>query len=341
MEEEWSISMPFVPANLEDATLQIHDEEGEVHREDLTGWEKNNGSGVKGRLVEVVHGFKAEGGGTPCTLIVFEWLLVPGKRCNRLKDVRISVAFRAIGTRPGVRAGGSLSAWDPVPIKLVPYEPLLTQFSKVSVSEKLNKELGAQVGYQPYAAVTPKIGKETSFAVERIDYRYITGSKTYVGKNSGSSNGVEWKLEENKSLKSGVQYVVRTAVLLRRKPFDFEKFNLTVEVEANGSFTKHVADQFFKAVGIRPTDGPAAFDPMVEPAASEEQNTSDDIAARPTKRDWKNLGDVDLTEVLLKDEDLKELADAGKKDDAPKTQVVEIRIKAGETAEATTESTGG
>lgn len=326
MEKDWPISLPFELPNLEDAQFRIHDENEQVHREDLTGWEKNNQSGVKGRFVEIIHGYKIKGEGTPCTLIVFEWLLVPGKRCNRLKNVKIDVGFRAIGNRDGVPLGGSLSAWDPVPIKWLPFEPVLSQFSTVPYSEKSSKELGLQAGYAPYISVAPKGTTETTLAVERIDYRYITGSKTYCGKNSGGSNGIEWKFEENVSLESGVQYLVRTAVLLQRKPHDFGKFAVTIESQANSSHLKRNFDSFLKATGLRPSDGPAAFDPTVEPSVSEDVNDSGDIAARPTTRDWKNLGQVDLKDVLIKDEDLRELVKQGQKEEPPKAQVVELRI---------------
>jgi len=288
-------------ANDEEAEWQFHDKPGQTHREDLIGWEAENRSGVKGRLLEVVHGYKDNDKGKPRTLIVFEWRLVPGVNGDRIRKVKITAAFQAIGTRFGVPPGGKIDDWDPVPIDWVPNETILSHFAKFSVTEVVDTEVGMQAGHPPYIGVTGKRNTGSTQTVERIDYRYITGTPTYVRKNMGTRNGMQWEFMENVSLKSGVQYEVRTAVLLRRKPYDFDKFNVTVVAEANMSRPGLLVDKVLRALKILSNDGPAAFNPNVLPGSSKGEEGDDDVAARATKRNWKNLDKLDLEEVLVKD----------------------------------------
>jgi hypothetical protein len=328
MDDEWSISQPFEDANEEDAQLQFHDLPGQTHREDLIGWEAENRSGVKGRLVEVVHGYKGDKS-RPRTLIVFEWRLVPGAGADRIKNVKIIAAFQATGTRFGVPKGGSIADWDPVPIQWVPDKTILGHFAQASVTEDESTELSGKAGYAEYIGVKGKRKTGSTLKVERVDYRYITGGPAYIGKNAGTRNGMKWELSENAALKSGVQYEVRTAVLLRRKPYDFGKFNVTVVAEANQSRPGHVVGKLLRALRILPTDGPAAFDPMVLPGSSKGEAGDDDVAARATHRDWENLDNLNLNDVWIEDwgvasaEDLPKTgatSTEGKDETAPSTE---------------------
>jgi hypothetical protein len=256
---------------------------------------------VKGRLVEVVHGYKDNDEDKPRTLIVFEWRLVPGNNVERIRNVKVVVAFKAIGTRDGVRPGGSLEDWDPVPIDWAPKNTVLSHFSQAAVEETASTELGAQAGYESYISLSGKRTDGSKQTVERIGYRYITGGPLFVGKNSGTQNAMEWQFAENLQLKSGVQYEVRTAVLLRRSEDDFGKFSVSVVAEANFTRLGHVLGKMCRALRLQPTDGPAAFDPKVLPGSSKGEAGDDDVAARPTKRDWRNLSGLNLEKELLKD----------------------------------------
>ncbi|KAJ3567897.1 hypothetical protein NPX13_g6607 [Xylaria arbuscula] len=280
--------------------FQIRDSPGQVHREGLLGWHANNQSGVKGRLFEVVHGYKGSKN-KPRTLIVFDWLFIPGSLGDRIKNVNIVVAFQATGTRDGVRPGGSLEEWDPVPIQWAPNDPILSRHAKPLVTEVVNREVAAAVGYEPFVTLEPKINKEVTTAVERIDYRYITGSPAFVSKNSGNWNAINWELRENFSLRSGVQYHVRTAVMLRRQPYDFGKFNVTVQAEANASYPKYIARLIIRALRFPPADGRTAFDPTIESNTVKEEERNNDIAGRETARDWRNMDNLDLMGELITD----------------------------------------
>ena len=296
MGDEWTISQPLQYANEEDAQFLHHDRPGQTHREHLTGWEADNRSGVKGRLVEVVHGYKGGDEGKPRTLVVFEWRFVPGAGGGRVKSVEILVSFHATGERDGVAPDDSLDDYNPVPIQWAPDKPVLSHFSQASVTETSSSEYGATGGYDPYLSLTGKRASGSSQTVVRIDYRLFTGAVAYTT-GTGPANAVKWTLAENAQLKSGVQYEARTAVLLRRQPYDDGKFDLAVKVEGHDSLT----DRLLRALHLRPRDGPAAFDPAVLPGSSDGEAGDDDVAARPTVRNWKDLDKLDLEQILVKD----------------------------------------
>ncbi|XXG97482.1 hypothetical protein Hte_003785 [Hypoxylon texense] len=292
--DQWKISLPYLQANEEDASFHIDDEDGQSHREMLTGWEKKNGSGVKGRTVEVVHGFLTGGKDIPVTLIVFEWLLVPGRATERLKDVTINIRFQAVGEREN-SPPCPIDFWDPVPINVAPYEPVLSQFSLVNIEGNRKWEVGATVGYAPFVTVQPMRGKGPVKIFERVDYRYITGRPQLDGRAYGEPNSVEWRFTENKTMEPGVQYLVKTAVLLKRKNNDFGKFVLVVQSSANRT------DTFLKTPRLRKTDGPSTFDPTVKPSENPADRFHKDVARRPTIRPWKDLHTVSLDDILLTD----------------------------------------
>ncbi|KAI8274113.1 hypothetical protein K4K60_010028 [Colletotrichum sp. SAR11_57] len=301
MSDDWLISVPFDYVNEEEAEWRFHDRPGQTHREDLVGWEATNRSGVKGRLVEVVHGYKAGSKKTPRTLVVFEWRLLPGPAADRIKEVEIIVAFRAIGRREGIKPGDSIADFDPVPIQWAPNEMIPSHFCQAQITEAVNVEYGVQAGHEPYIGLTGKRNTSSSQVVERIDYRYITGSPTYIDKSSGTRNAMKWELSENAQLKSGVQHEVRTAVLLRRQAYDFEKFNVAVIAQANDTGVRRMLRTMQRMLRIPSADGPASFDPKVLPGSSDGEVGEDNVAARKTTRDWQNLDNLDLEDVLLKD----------------------------------------
>ncbi|KAI0444431.1 hypothetical protein F4803DRAFT_549236 [Xylaria telfairii] len=299
--DNWPISQPFLDPNTEDAAWKTNDKPGQVHREDLIGWEAQNHSGIKGRLVEVIHGYKNHDEDMPRTLIVFEWRLIPGINVELMRNIKITVAFQAIGTRNGVRPGESISDWDPIPLDWAPKQTTRSFFSKTTVTETGNTEHRAQASYDSYLTLSTKQTSGTTQVVERINYRYITGVPTRVKKNAGSRNAIEWQFGENVQLKSGVQHEIRTAVLLRRQGFDTGKFKVIVFAETNMSRPGYLLDKLYRAVELRPTDGPAAFDPTVFPGSSRGDNGDEDIAARKTMRNWQSLDGLDLEAELLKD----------------------------------------
>lgn len=301
MEEDWDFVIPFQDAA--DADWKgIKNLPGEVHREAVTGQDKE-GSAVKGRLSEIVHGYEAGEDSDPCTLIVFEWELVPGAGDNRFRNVQIDVVFAAHGKRSSMAPGDSLSRYDPYPFKIVPADPVTSLEALVKVTKNKENEFSGEAGYSPFVKVTPKHKDGKTWEYRYLDHRYISGSRKYGGqKNMGKFNAVQWVFRENVSLESGVQYRVNTAVLLRRQEDDFEQFTATVETGANVSPLKKKLQTPLKAIGLWPRDDPIFFDPTVTSGSKAPgKKKSDDIAARPTQHDDMNLGTVDLNEYLIED----------------------------------------
>ncbi|KAH8648710.1 hypothetical protein BGZ61DRAFT_321149, partial [Ilyonectria robusta] len=157
----------------------------------------------------------------PRTLVAFEFILVTGTNKTRLENVEIVAGFRATGARDGVPLGGNLSDWDPVPTKWAPEQPVLpSNFAAGQITEEKNTENELKGGYDPYVGLGTKRSSGSTLAVERVYYRYIASSPALFDKSSRPLNAMKWELVENQALRSGVQYQVRTAVLLRRKRSD-------------------------------------------------------------------------------------------------------------------------
>ena len=296
---QWAVDEPFSYVNEEDAQFQYLDHpKSKPHPEYLTGWEADNQSGVKARLLEVVHGYKDNDKDKPRTLVVFEFVLVTGNNRTRLQNVNIVVGFRATGTRPGVHPGHKLPGeWDPVPLNFAPKDAVtLGHYWSAAENNSTSHEFGVKLGYDPYASATAKHTATDAMAVERLYYRYVTSTPAYYQKNSGQPNAMRWQLVENAALRSGVQYVLRTAVLLRRR--DYGTFDVVTVIEANDSFAARTMRVLRK---ILPRDSPAGFDPTVLPGTSNGEEEDDNVAARATARDWKHLHGLNLDEILVKD----------------------------------------
>ena len=298
MDIQWDISQPFEYVNEEDAQFHFPSKHLKPHQEYLHGWEATQ-SGAKVRLLEVVHGYHGGDTKRPRTLVVFEFILVSGTNKTRLENVKIVVGFRATGKRDGVRPGGNLSDWDPVPVKWAPEQPVLpSNFVLAQATEAKNAEHEAKMGYDPYLNLGTKRGKGSTLAVERVNYRYIASSPALFIKNSLPMNAMKWELVENQAIQGGVQYQVRTAVLLRRKNSDYGPFDIFIDIQANDSF----ADKLMRIVGkVIPHGSAGTFDPTVLPGSSDGEEGEDDVASRVTTRDWKNLETVNLQDVLIRD----------------------------------------
>lgn len=96
-------------------------------------------------------------------------------------------------------------------------------------------------------------------------------------------------------MQSGVQYLIKTAVLHKRRDNDFGNFVLVVQSSANRT------DTFLKTFRLRKTDGPSTFDPTVKPSENPADRFHKDVARRPTVHPWKELGTVSLEDILLED----------------------------------------
>lgn len=316
MDEEWDFTMPLVAANEEGADFKHKNKGGvETHRVNITGYDKNpRATVVKGRLLHVVHGYNAGGKGTPSTLIVFEWLFVPGERGRRFREVQIDVVFAAKGPRSGLGAGGDLSDWDPSVETVSPSIPQQSYVTSYGRTDKTDSEISLTGGYQPFVGVTPKYSKGSTVTVERTDYRFVAGFPTYVGKHTGDPNAVHWTLLENETQISGLPSIARTAVLLHRQKRDFGKFVAKVSTTADVSILENLKDKIRRAIGEK--DDPIIFDPAPPRADWNGVAVLDakrDVEGRESPFDQNNLGSKDLDSFSLKDKIPK--LDRGKAED--------------------------
>ncbi|EGZ74503.1 hypothetical protein NEUTE2DRAFT_155189 [Neurospora tetrasperma FGSC 2509] len=296
----------------------------QVNRQYVTGSDRKGTTVVRGRLVHVVHGFHsisfpshlrlqpddyfrkpglANGNRTPCTLIVLEWNMTPGsvETRHRFRAVRISLVFFASDSRPGVPPGGNLSAWDPVPKRIVPSEedPKLSRFTPVSAVSSSELSFGPTVGYDGIASVNAEYSKGRSVAVQYTASALITGKICHEGRVSGDPNAVQFVFLENKDAKTGVPPVVRTAILLRREDIDLKgRFAMTVEVSTDVNWWQDSKEKMRRAVGARLLDDPVNFDPS-DPYVLQNGEKVERKNCKIRGVDWRRLGEVNLNQFLV------------------------------------------
>jgi hypothetical protein len=304
---DWGIPMPLVADDEDSAGFRIKNKPGETHRERITGWDRNpKTTAVRGRLFHVVHGYMADGSGAPATLIVFEWLLVPGKLGRRFREVQIDVVFAASGRRLGMTADEDLSEYDPAVKTVAPYVPIKSFIASRDVTKTHGKKAGLNVGYPPFVSVNPELSSESTESMERTDYRFIAGFPSYVNKNWGDPNSVHWTFQENAPQESGTPHVARTAVLLQRQTGDFGMFTAKFKTCADVSIVHNAMETIRRAIGTVPNDDPISFDPTPNHDVDHGAvilDGSKDVARRKSPFDKDNLGEEDLDLLLIKDDE--------------------------------------
>ena len=92
---------------------------------------------------------------------------------------------------------------------------------------------------------------------------------------------------ENSDLKRGIPTLLRTAILLKRKEtesFISEKFEATVDIEAEVEFVSLLEKVAEKLLGNIPNDDPVIFDLQMDPARA--------------AYDLESLGEQDLEKLM-------------------------------------------
>ncbi|KAJ0116029.1 hypothetical protein J7T55_004973 [Diaporthe amygdali] len=305
---EWDICMPLIADDADDAGFRIKNHpKGEMHRVHLTGYDRPNATAVRGRLFHVVHGSLGEGNSVPATLIVFEWLLVPGKTGQRFREVEIDVTFAPDGRKPGTSSEDDLSECTPQVRAVAPNVSIKSYTTGRKVTSENSVKASMRVGYEPFAAVTPEASRKQTETTERTDYRFMAGYPAFVKKRYGEPNSVHWTLQENVPQESGVPHIVRTAVLLQRTTGDSGIFSATINTSVHISVLADAAEMLRKAVGSVPKNDPVYFDtrplPGVTHGAAVLYGRKDGLSNQHSPCDQRKLGDVDLTQFLVVDGD--------------------------------------
>ncbi|KAK4465298.1 hypothetical protein QBC42DRAFT_343926 [Cladorrhinum samala] len=305
--KDWEIFAPLVEDSELDAVPCIPNKPGEVHRVDLTGYDRPDVPCVRGRLFHVVHGLlssNGEGGKIPATLIVFEWefhlQLSPGH--HRFRQVDIKVVFESAGDSPGGALNGHYAA--PRVLEVAPRAPIKSLVRTRTVTPMA---VGGKIalGFAPFVAVeTSMANSAEGNTTSMTDYRLITGIPVFSTPDSSHADAATWTLHENESLKSGVQSPVRTAVLVERQAGDCGKFSATVKTKAElSSLRARAAEKFRKWTGLVPVDDKVYFDAGVGRGAAVIGGRKHWVDRQPSPCDAGNLETEDLLKFLIKDED--------------------------------------
>ncbi|KAL9099540.1 MAG: hypothetical protein Q9163_004972, partial [Psora crenata] len=251
---EWNIYMPFIGDAGDDAGFRIKNQPLEMERSHITGYDRKPGdTAVLGRLYHVVHGYMRNGKGRPATIIVFEWLLRPGRLGRRFREVQITVVFAARDLRRGMLPSDDLTEYDPAVTKVGPTVPLLSSEITYMVDRKTGARLGFSIGFGGNASISPEVSSETTESgIQRIDYMVQAGYPFYAHRSSGDPDGVHWTFQENVKQQSGLPRVIGTAVLLQRSEDDFGPFEATFKTTSNVSIMVDAAE-IFSATPHRPS----------------------------------------------------------------------------------------
>ncbi|KAH6634624.1 hypothetical protein B0J18DRAFT_453334 [Chaetomium sp. MPI-SDFR-AT-0129] len=321
---EYNLGQALVPAddgmfqtvcsNLRDPYTNLP----EAHRIYLTGYDRAADiTAVRGRLVHVTHGTLVPTSNSPtnpsrpATLIVFEWLLIPGRLGRRFKEVNIDVTFSAEGKRQGAYTPRDIERFTPSVEKVAPSVPLKTRVTARGVTQEVSIKGKLMVGYPPIVQAGPEVSKRTRVDMTKLDFTFAAGYPTFVKKSGGEPNSVHWTLRENASEESGLPSLVRTAVLVKRRERDnLGQFKADITANVKASRVGDRVESFRKLVGLAPKDDPLLFDPRVS-AKSENGaavlNGSQDVTGKisPVKNK-RHLAAENLDDFLVFHEDLQE-----------------------------------
>ncbi|GAW10691.1 hypothetical protein ANO14919_000260 [Xylariales sp. No.14919] len=305
---DWDIFVPLIADDADQAGFRIKNEDGESHRVYLTGYDRRpDVTAVRGRLFHVVHGVVGSGSTRPATLIVFEWLLVPGSRGHRFREVKLDVTFTVRGSRPGILPGADLSGFTPQVEAVAPSLPMKSFVTSRDVTKETEKKAALNLGYAPYASATPEVSNKSTETTTRTDYRFVAGYPAFVKKSYGKPNSVHWTLQENAPQQSGTPYRVRTAVLLHRRAGDYGTFSAAISTSANVSILADAAEALRAAVGLVPVDDPVLFDPKpvkgIDHGAAVLYGSKDITNTQECPCDKNNLGAEDLAKFVIGDDD--------------------------------------
>lgn len=301
----FDLFIPLIADDADDAGFRIFNRPGETHRVLVTGHDRPRATAVRGRLYHVVHGTVGGGSRRPATLVVFEWLLVPGKLGKRFKQVDIDIVFAAHGSRPGMLPGDDLRDYTPDVRAIAPDVPMKSYFSGRDVTKQNAKSISLDAGYQGLS-LSPSLSSSSTEVVHRTDYRFIHGYPAFVNKMQGSPDSVHWTLQENASQESGAQQWVRTAVLLERQAGDYGQFSAVVNIRVDVDVVTNMSERLKKLVGSIPRDDAIVFDPK---SAQNVDNGASVLFGSKNVEEYKspcdknNLGKEELARFLVDDDD--------------------------------------
>ncbi|OIW30487.1 hypothetical protein CONLIGDRAFT_679269 [Coniochaeta ligniaria NRRL 30616] len=199
----------------------------------------DNALTVQCDMAQVVHGTMVEGG-SPATLIVFQFVFLPRSNARRFKEATITITFSA----GNVEKATPNNTWA-----------MLRSSKEQKISHSVSPSLEAAFG--PGKA-TMGYTWQLEESIEVEGYAKVEGLKRALGQSTSigpkRTNTVIWTLRENntKQIKSGIPSFVQTAVLLKREKTVREplgaKFSADIVIRGEVDNHEWVKDKWKKAV---------------------------------------------------------------------------------------------
>lgn len=236
----------LTPTGEEGAGYRVKNGPGEFERPHLV--DRGSSLVVQGDLASVLHGTLSPGG-TPATLIVADFQFMPGAIGRRFRSAVIKFQFadyELIGHYDP-------EVWDISPkgsfsIKPTTIKQDIQKFVSLSVQ-------GGAFGIGVNSGFTWAVDQ----AIEKQDQTTLTGTIRLESRVYGPKDTARWSLMENKSQKSSIPSLLRTAILLRRS--SNRRFLGTVEIDCKVDFASSVENAAQRIYGRIPKDDPVVFDP--------------------------------------------------------------------------------
>ncbi|KAL7821822.1 hypothetical protein V8C26DRAFT_391044 [Trichoderma gracile] len=186
----------------------------------------NNALTVQCDLVQVIHGTMSEGG-SPATLLVFQFAFVPRGNHRRFKEVEINITFSA----------GEVS-------DITPKGTWATLQSETQQELTHNVSPGLEAGFGPAKATMGYTWelKETQMIQGRSSVVGTVHSLRQAGKSTRQRvNNIFWGLFENPQTKSGIPSFMQAAVLLKGDGviWTSQGQTLSAEITISGTVETH------------------------------------------------------------------------------------------------------
>ncbi|KAK7698523.1 hypothetical protein SLS64_012515 [Diaporthe eres] len=195
---------------------------------------------VRCSLKDIVHGHATPDDHTPCTLVVFDFLLDRIKNARVIHEAVITIVLpEGVQVRRGGLAPDGLVSFDP-------QEQRVTRDTRTSVG----------VGFDHGVALDASHSRGESVEMETTDYATVRGWTTRQPRPPPNDprphNCIKWALLENQARKNGVPKHFRSAVLLERMQDDADSsFEIEMEISSVVDL-KTAAQDLLKLLGKAP-----------------------------------------------------------------------------------------
>ncbi|RKL33557.1 hypothetical protein BFJ72_g10073 [Fusarium proliferatum] len=209
---------------------------------------------IKAQLIGVVHGHISSRAEMRATLLVLSFRFLPRRRNVRIKSVSIRVEIHGDAGCPTISA---ITPDGQIDANIID-ERMVNANAGVGITGTMGLDIGGNM-----------LAQRTSNVV-------LTGYR------SALENALNWTINEDPILKTGVPPYLQTAILLLRSSDGIFKANVNVKADVSGYSFRNLQDGLLES-----EDDPVIFDPGAYPV------TPNDLAGL----DSHHLGSVDLSQL--------------------------------------------